>query len=98
MRMQVGNILTPLLPTPAAKSVIYFLIQSRTAITITEIEFLIRPNLAHGMLTYTFQKSQERVMELIFNNTYHFFQAPNSLFGKNFGDLRLILTNFGTCR
>ena len=52
-----SNSLTLLLPTPAAQIMIYIIIQSRTATMITEIEFLLRFNMAQKAHTYTIRKS-----------------------------------------
>ena len=42
---------------PAAQPMIYFTIQSRTGMRITDIEFLIQHTMSHGTHTYTFRKS-----------------------------------------
>ena len=46
MRIRVWSSLTPLIPNPAAQSMMYIISGSRIALTITDNKFLIRPTMA----------------------------------------------------
>ena len=75
MRIRAWSSLTLRASTPAARSMIYVIIQSRILMTITDIEFLICPTTMYGTHTYTFRKSLEELnMELIGERPRLFFK------------------------